>query len=84
MERQKIGDSTPECKNVVITGASKGIGKELAMAFARENASVFICARNEIALYNTTGEIQTRSPEATKQDLLICLHGRACRVSEIG
>src|SRR5688572_7162212 len=65
MERQKIGDSTPECKNVVITGASKGIGKELAMAFARENACVFICARNEIALYNSLAEIQTRSSAAT-------------------
>ena len=60
MERQNPGDSTLERKNIVITGASKGIGKALAMAFAQENATVFICARNEVSLYHTVGEIQTR------------------------
>lgn len=62
MERQNPGDSTVERKNIVITGASKGIGKALAMAFARENAAVFICARNEVALYHAIAEIQTAFP----------------------
>ena len=34
-------------KNVVITGASRGIGAALAKAFSVEGARVFLCARNE-------------------------------------
>jgi len=33
-------------KNVVITGASRGIGRSIAEAFADEGANVAICARN--------------------------------------
>lgn len=49
-----------QLKNVVITGASKGIGKAIAVAFAKEGASVYLCARNEVVLYNTVAELQTR------------------------
>ena len=31
---------------VVITGASRGIGKELAEHFAKEGANLFLCSRN--------------------------------------
>jgi len=48
--------------NVIITGASKGIGKAIATAFAAEGATLFICARNEVNLYNTVAEMQTRYP----------------------
>ncbi len=51
--------------NVIITGASKGIGKAIAAAFAAEGANLFLCARNEVALYNTVAELQTRYPAAT-------------------
>ncbi|MDO9374135.1 MAG: SDR family oxidoreductase [Ferruginibacter sp.] len=64
MERQNPGDSTTERKNIVITGGSKGIGKALAVAFARENAAVYICARNEVSLYHTIAEIQASFPGA--------------------
>lgn len=50
--------------NVIITGASKGIGKAIAAAFAAEGATLFLCARNEITLYNTVAELQTRYPES--------------------
>ena len=50
--------------NVVITGASKGIGKAVAAAFAQEGACVYLCARNEVTLYNTVAELQTRYPGA--------------------
>ena len=49
----------------MISGASKGIGKTIAESFAGEGASVYLCARNEIALYNTVAEIQTANPQAT-------------------
>lgn len=48
--------------NVVITGASKGIGKALAISFAAEGANLFLCARNEVNLYNAVAELQTRFP----------------------
>lgn len=34
-----------QCKAALITGASRGIGLGIATAFAREGASVFLCAR---------------------------------------
>lgn len=47
-------------KNIVITGASKGIGKAVAAAFAAEGANLFLCSRNEVKLYNTVAELQTK------------------------
>ena len=51
--------------NVIITGASKGIGKAIAAAFAAEGATLFLCARNEVTLYNTVAELQTKYPTST-------------------
>lgn len=48
--------------NVIITGASKGIGRSIAAAFAAEGANLYLCARNEVNLYNTVAELQTRFP----------------------
>ena len=51
--------------NVVITGASKGIGKAIATAFAAEDNNLFLCARNEVDLYNTVAELQVKFPDIT-------------------
>src|SRR5205809_5081915 len=50
-------------KNVVITGASKGIGRAVAEMFAAEGAHLFICARNEVQLYNAVAALQTANKE---------------------
>ncbi|CAN5198240.1 SDR family oxidoreductase [soil metagenome] len=50
--------------NIVITGASKGIGKAVATAFAADNHDLFLCARNEVALYNTVAELQVKFPDS--------------------
>ena len=51
-------------KNVVITGASKGIGKAIAAAFAGEGAHLFLSSRNEVNLYNAVAALQTQYPDA--------------------
>ncbi|NGQ95163.1 SDR family oxidoreductase [Brevibacillus sp. SYP-B805] len=43
---------------VMITGASRGLGRALALAFARTGASLAICARNEEALLGVKREAE--------------------------
>lgn len=49
--------------NVVITGASKGFGRAIAEIFAANGHNLFICARNEVALYKAMEELLTRYPD---------------------
>ncbi|MGC4101372.1 SDR family NAD(P)-dependent oxidoreductase [Ferruginibacter sp.] len=51
--------------NVVITGASRGIGKAIAAIFAANGHQLFLSSRNEVALYKATEELQTRFPGIT-------------------
>lgn len=51
--------------NVVVSGASKGIGKAVAEIFAANGACLYLCSRGETALYKTMEELQTRFPDAT-------------------
>ena len=44
-------------KGVIVTGASKGIGRAIALEFAREGAYVAICARGADALEATRAEL---------------------------
>jgi short-subunit dehydrogenase len=51
--------------NIVITGASKGIGKAIAEIFAANGHNLFLCSRGEVALYKTVEELMTRFPAVT-------------------
>jgi short-subunit dehydrogenase len=51
--------------NVIITGASKGIGKAIAKTFAANGHNLFLCSRNEVALYKTMEELGTQYPNIT-------------------
>lgn len=49
--------------NIIITGASKGIGKAIAMAFAQPGNRLLICSRNEKELIETAKELQENHPD---------------------
>jgi short-subunit dehydrogenase len=49
--------------NIVITGASKGFGKAIAEIFAANGHQLFICSRNEVALYKAMEELLTQYPD---------------------
>jgi short-subunit dehydrogenase len=51
--------------NIVITGASKGIGKAMAEKFAEVKNNIFICARNKKELAATANEIEKKYKEAS-------------------
>src|SRR5256714_4552587 len=63
---------------VLITGASRGLGREFAIAFADEGARVAICARDSVRLEETAAAVRARGAEclAWKADLL---DGAACQ-----
>lgn len=48
--------------NVIITGASKGIGKAIATAFAKENNRLLLCARNIDTLNETARALKAANP----------------------
>lgn len=51
--------------NVIITGASRGIGKATAEVFAANGHNLYLCSRTENALYKTMEELVTKYPNIT-------------------
>jgi short-subunit dehydrogenase len=50
-------------KNAIITGATKGMGRSIAIAFAKEGINVAICSRNEKDLDNFKQELLQINPQ---------------------
>jgi short-subunit dehydrogenase len=61
--------STIQFMNIVITGASRGIGKAVAAAFAAAGHHLYLSARNEATLQHTITELQKQFPSSTIQGL---------------
>ena len=51
-------------RNAIITGASLGLGAEIAKHFAAQGASVLLCARNEMELEAQRAKLATAHPNA--------------------
>ncbi len=51
--------------NIIITGASKGIGLAIAEKFAEAGHTLLLCSRSEKALYDTMSMLQTKYPQCT-------------------
>ena len=60
-------------KGVVVTGGSRGIGRSVALAFAREGAHLAICARGKEALERTAAELAALGAK---------VHSATCDVSD--
>jgi len=56
---------TLEGKVAVITGASRGLGKAIAMLFAREGAKVVLSARSKTEIEQNAADLQTEGLEAS-------------------
>ena len=50
-------------KGVIVTGASRGIGRAIALAFADEGANLAVCARGTEALDKIAGELRAKGVE---------------------
>jgi short-subunit dehydrogenase len=51
--------------NVIITGASRGLGKAIAEIFAVNGYNLYLTSLNEIKLYKAVEELMTRFPSVT-------------------
>src|SRR5436309_15118816 len=51
--------------NVIITGASRGLGKAIAEIFAENGHNLFLTALNESRLYSSTEELMKNFPAVT-------------------
>ncbi len=60
MEPNPVRNMKLKNKVVVITGASSGIGRELAVQMAEKGAQVVLASRNEVELNNLEKQIRTR------------------------
>lgn len=51
--------------NIIITGASRGLGKATAELFAANGHNLYLSSRSETALYKTMEELMTKYPSVT-------------------
>jgi len=65
-------------KAVLVTGGSRGIGRQIALAFTEEGADVAICGRDEKKLAQTGGELSATGVR-TQTIVADLFHAENCR-----
>jgi short-subunit dehydrogenase len=65
MNQQNTSLTTNHDKIIVITGASKGLGKAIAKQFAAAGYTLLVCARGELQLYKMMEELLLEFPDCT-------------------
>lgn len=58
-----------ENRIAMITGASRGIGRAIALRFAEEGADFFICARTEAPLKDAVTEMTKLGGKVVPEDV---------------
>lgn len=71
-------------KNIIISGATRGIGLGMAREFAKEGANIAFCARNEAAVEETVSMLQGMGVEAFGSTVDIADHDKLCIWVESG
>ncbi|PAV30952.1 3-oxoacyl-ACP reductase [Virgibacillus profundi] len=69
-------------KSVIVTAASKGLGKAVATEFAKEGAHVLISSRNETTLRETVNEIKEMSGNESI-DFAVCNMKSAADIKQL-
>ncbi len=69
--------------NIIITGASKGIGKAIAEQFAAAAHTLILCSRGEKQLYDTVAFLQTNYPQCTVKAKVVDMSNKE-QVKEFG
>jgi len=54
-------------QSALITGSGRGVGRALALLFAKEGAPVFLCARSHDQLASTAAEISNAGGSSTRR-----------------
>jgi len=76
-------------KTVIVSGGSKGIGKDIALTFAKLKANVVISGRDEMILNQTLSELQRYNPnclavQGDLSDISNCKHLVEAAATEFG
>jgi short-subunit dehydrogenase len=61
----KTENSSPGAMNVIITGASRGLGNAIAERFAAHGHHLYLCSQNEVTLYKALQDLTTKYPAST-------------------
>ena len=59
-----MGNEQNAAATVIVTGASKGIGRAIAEIFAAEGYTILLCARNEVNLLAAAEDIRKKYNES--------------------
>lgn len=57
----------------IITGANQGLGLEIARVYAKEGASLMLCARDEALLKRAAGEVEALAKDKVAQKILYAI-----------